>query len=133
MKMRRLKLTDVLSLAMALCILTGVVIFAVVSQIEEGVTIAHSGIVVNVYCLNEGAHRAGDEVSIYAQVNNAHTPYRLTWQYNDGTGWKDTACHGHVYTYELTRENAAYSYRAVVTTDGEASIGANDTETLINT
>ena len=59
----------------------------------------------------------GDTVTVQATVQGLdNVPYLLQWQYNDGAGWKD--CQGATqasYSFTLSRENAAYQWRVMIT------------------
>jgi hypothetical protein len=59
---------------------------------------------------------AGDGITLTAVLSGYDdVETQITWQYNDGTGWKDIeGANGLQYTFTLTEATADYGWRVVV-------------------
>ena len=59
----------------------------------------------------------GDTVTVVATVQGLdNVPYLVQWQYDDGAGWKNREGATQAsYSFTLSRENAAYQWRVMVT------------------
>ena len=66
--------------------------------------------------LNQGDIFTGDEVTLKAVIENATAAYVISWEVNDGNGWK--VIDGEEkdeYKFVATEENAGFEYRVVLT------------------
>lgn len=60
----------------------------------------------------------GDTVTLTSSVSDVDAPYSITWEADFGQGWKAVNT-GSTYSFELTEQTAAASYRAVLTVEAE--------------
>ena len=83
--------------------------------------------------------RYGDEVVLRCTVGGLYKPYLIHWEYMipdsaDIVQWKELNCTGDTYKFVLTKENANYCYRVVVTCNDEEYIASGfDTPTNLET
>ena len=71
---------------------------------------------VKIRLLNQGDIFTGDEVTLKAVIENATAAYVISWEVNDGNGWK--VIDGEEkdeYKFVATEENAGFEYRVVLT------------------
>ena len=66
--------------------------------------------------LNTGDIYLGDTVVLQAVVVDANAEYTISWEVcKDGLNWEAVAWGMNSYSFVVTRENAGYEYRAVLT------------------
>ena len=71
---------------------------------------------VGVRMLNTGDIYLGDTVALLAVVVDANAEYTISWEVcKDGLNWEAVAWGMNSYSFVVTRENAGYEYRAVLT------------------
>ena len=71
---------------------------------------------VGVRMLNTGDIYLGDTVVLLAVVVDANAEYTISWEVcKDGLNWEAVAWGMNSYSFVVTRENAGYEYRAVLT------------------
>lgn len=71
---------------------------------------------VGVRMLNTGDIYLGDTVVLQAVVVDANAEYTISWEVcKDGLNWEAVAWGMNSYSFVVTRENAGYEYRAVLT------------------
>ena len=71
---------------------------------------------VGVRMLNTGDIYLGDTVVLQAVVVDANAEYTISWEVcKDGLNWEAVAWGMNRYSFVVTRENAGYEYRAVLT------------------
>lgn len=91
-----------------------------VIEVTEDVTTDEPGFVftgrVGVRMLNTGDIYLGDTVVLQAVVVDANAEYTISWEVcKDGLNWEAVAWGMNSYSFVVTRENAGYEYRAVLT------------------
>lgn len=64
---------------------------------------------------NDGNIHFGDKVKMNAKVTGIEGDYKLQWQYNGGSGWKDiSGAHSKTYSFVINETNYDYDYRVVI-------------------
>lgn len=77
-----------------------------------------SNVSIHVMCLNSGRVRLGDTITLSAQISGLldGIGYTMQWQYLSGGEWHDqSGANDATYSFILTRENASYQWRLVLT------------------
>ena len=72
---------------------------------------------VTMRCIVGNNLQYGDTVTVVATVQGLdNVPYLVQWQYDDGAGWKNREGATQAsYSFTLSRENAAYQWRVMIT------------------
>ena len=85
--------------------------------VEEEAEAEESSVSVKLELKNKGTIEMGDKITIQAKVEGLEGGYSISWECNkaDGKGWEEIkGASGDEYSFYLTEETVAYSYRALV-------------------
>lgn len=76
-----------------------------------------SGVSITTECIADATLAVGDIVTVVAHVCGLDgVAYQMQWQYYDGSAWQDQAgASDGSYSFSLSRTNASYLWRMVVT------------------